>query len=342
VQSIDEIAGMIRMLLPNVRVQVGHGQMKPADLERVMSGFIEKKFDVLVSTNIVESGLDIANANTIIINQANHFGLADLHQLRGRVGRSDQKAFCYLLVHSIHSLTREAKQRLHAVEEFSDLGSGFNIAMRDLVIRGAGNLLGAEQSGFIVDVGYETYHKFLDEAVQELRSAEFSDLFTDAPPPAPSDTVIDVEEDAYIPDHYLANNVERLNLYRRLSEASDREAIEEIRVEMADRFGALPAEVNNLLTATGIRNLAQPLRLTKVVFKNQRLFLEFPQTQADPYFFDTIFQPLLERLNQLENRYVLKDSKKGRLRAIVQDVSKLADGYGIMEKLGAEAVVSPV
>ena len=332
VKSIEEIAGMIRMLIPNVRVQVGHGQMKPSELERIIGGFISKKFDVLVSTNIVESGIDIANANTIIINRADHFGLADLHQLRGRVGRSDQKAFCYLLVPSIHSLTREARQRLQAVEEFSDLGSGFNIAMRDLDIRGAGNLLGAEQSGFIADVGYETYHRILDEAVQELRSEEFADLFADTPPPA-NDTVIDVEEDAYIPENYLANNVERLNLYRRLSEAYDAPALDEIQTELVDRFGAIPQEVHNLIQATKIRNLAQPLRLTKVVFKNQRLFLSLPSQKTDSFFYENIFHSLLEKLNGLDRRYVLKESKKGDLRAIVQEVPDLEQGCHVMELL---------
>lgn len=330
VQSIEEMSGMIRMLIPNIRVQVGHGQMKPAELERVMSDFIQHKFDVLVSTNIVESGVDISNANTMIINRANHFGLADLHQLRGRVGRSDQKAFCYLLVPSIHTLTREAKQRLQAVEEFSELGSGFNIAMRDLDIRGAGNLLGAEQSGFIADVGYETYHRILDEAVQELRSEEFKNLFKDAPPPPTSDTIIDVEEDAYIPESYLSNSVERLNLYRRLSEAPDTSTLDEMRTEMEDRFGPLPAEVDHLIMATHMRNISQQLRLTKLVFKNQRLFLVFPDQKADQYFYEIIFQPLLKRLNDLPNRYVLKESNSGKLRAIVQNVESLSDAYNIM------------
>ena len=339
VQSIDEIAGTIRMLIPNLRVQVGHGQMKASELERVIGAFIDKKYDVLVSTNIVESGIDIANANTIIINQANHFGLADLHQLRGRVGRSDQKAYCYLLVPSIHSLTREAKQRLQAVEEFSDLGSGFSIAMRDLDIRGAGNLLGAEQSGFIADIGYETYHRILDEAVQELRAEEFSDLFADTPPPPASDVLIDVEEDAYIPDSYLDNNVERLNLYRRLSETSNAEEIEEIQSELIDRFGAIPGEVENLLLATRIRNLALPLRLSKVVFKNQRLFLVLPSQETDPFFYEHLFHPLLEKLNELNQRYVLKENKKGTLRAIIQEVPDLVTGHGLMEMLSLETEV---
>lgn len=333
VKNIEEMASTLRMLVPNLRVQVGHGQMKPSDLERVVGGFLQHKYDVLVSTNIVENGIDVANANTIIINRADHFGLSDLHQLRGRVGRSDQKAFCYLLVPSIHSLTNEAKQRLQAVEEFSDLGSGFNIAMRDLDIRGAGNLLGAEQSGFIVDVGYETYHKILDEAVQELHAEEFSDLFADTPPPVPSDTVIDVEEEAYIPDTYLANNIERLNLYRRISEANDPQTLQEMDAEMRDRFGPPPAEVENLITATAVRNLAQPLRLHKVVFKNNRLFLEFPVQNTDAFFFDHLFQPLLKKLNELDRRYVLKENKKGRLRAIVQDVPDLKASVAILTAL---------
>ena len=333
VHNIEEIADTIRMLIPDLRVLIGHGQMKPSELERVMTGFIKHEFDVLVSTNIVENGVDVSNANTIIINQAGNFGLSDLHQLRGRVGRSNQKAFCYLLVPSIHSVTKEAKQRLQAVEEFSDLGSGFHIAMRDMDIRGAGNLLGAEQSGFIVDVGYETYHKILDEAVQELRSDEFSNLFADVTPPPPSDTVIDVEEDAYIPDSYLSNNVERLNVYRRLSEANDHATIEEMRTEIEDRFGTLPREVHNLLMATSLRNMALTLRLHKIAFKNKRLFLEMPLQKADPYFYEVLFQPFIKDLNDLSRRYVLKENKKGRLRAIIQQVENLEACIEIMQHI---------
>ena len=187
VQTIDEMAAVIRSLVPDVRIRTAHGQMAPKELEAAMLGFMDREYDVLVCTNIVESGLDVSNANTIIIDHAERHGLADLHQLRGRVGRNDQRAFCYLLVPSVHSLTKEARQRLQAVEEFSDLGAGFNLSMRDLDIRGAGNMLGAEQSGFIEDVGFETYHKILDEAVQELRADEFAEVFADqdvAPLPA--------------------------------------------------------------------------------------------------------------------------------------------------------------
>jgi transcription-repair coupling factor (superfamily II helicase) len=334
VQSIDEMATTIRMLVPDIRIRVAHGQMKGPDLEDVMHAFMDRKFDVLVSTNIIESGLDIPNANTIVINNADRFGLAELHQLRGRVGRSDRKAFCYLLVRSVHTLTREARQRLQAVEEFSDLGSGFNIAMRDLDIRGAGNMLGAEQTGFIDEVGFDTYHRILDEAVQELREEEFADLFDTPSVPKAQETVVDVEEDALIPEHYLANNVERLNLYRRISEAAEAETLEEIRAEMFDRFGPIPEEVDHLIRAAEMRLIGQRLRLPKVTYKNRRLFLEFPKQEADPYFYEALFQPLLARLAELSRRYVLKESSTTKkLRAIVQEVDDLAAAFDVLTGL---------
>ena len=326
VQSIEEVAARIRALIPAIRVRVAHGQMPPADLEGILIDFIDKKFDVLVCTNIVESGVDVSNANTIIIDHAERFGLSDLHQLRGRVGRNDQKAFCYLLVPSVHTLTREARQRLKAVEEFSDLGSGFNIAMRDLDIRGAGSLLGAEQSGFIEDVGYETYHKILDEAVQELRAEEFADVFEGegAIPPGP-DTVVDLDADALLPTDYVSNNVERLNLYRRLAEmdAADTEALDGFGQELEDRFGPLPKEVQSLLASVRLKGTLLPLRLVRVLHKNERLWLDFPKQEEDAYFFEHIMPGLLERLANLKQRYVLKETNSGRLRVIVQNVPTL-------------------
>ena len=334
VKTIHEVAEMVRAIVPGIRVRVGHGQMSSRKLENVMKGFIDKDYDVLVSTSIIENGLDISNANTMIINRADYFGLSQLHQLRGRVGRSQRKAFCYLLVPSIHSLTDEARQRLQAVEEFSDLGSGFSLAMRDLDIRGAGSLLGAEQSGFIADVGYETYHKILDEAVKELRQDEFADVFDgEAVPPGP-ETSVDVEEDAYIPDEYIGNNVERLNLYRRISDAPDAETLVDLREEMQDRFGAYPEPVEHLLTAATLRLHGERLRLPKVLYKNQRLFLYLPSEDADPYFYEHVFQPLLELLSDLDQRYVLKDQKKKNLlRGIIQDIPTLDDGIEVMEQL---------
>jgi transcription-repair coupling factor (superfamily II helicase) len=330
VQSIEEMASNIRMLIPEIRTRVAHGQMKPAELEDVMFEFMERKFDVLVSTNIIESGLDISNANTIIINHAERFGLSELHQLRGRVGRSDRKAFCYLLVPSIHALTREAKQRLQAVEEFSDLGSGFNIAMRDLDIRGAGNMLGAEQTGFIEEVGFETYHQILDEAVQELRQDEFADLFKEKAVPRAAETVVDVEENALIPESYLANNVERLNIYRRIAEVNTTDELEEIRTEMVDRFGPPPAEVGNLFVAAEMKILGHLLRLPKVTYKNQRLFLEMPAEKDDPFFYAERFQNLLASLSRLSNRYVLKESTSKKLRAIIQTVEDLQSAREVL------------
>ncbi len=333
VRSIYEMSDMLRSIVPDVRIVVGHGQMKGSDLERVMSQFVNKKADVLVATSIIENGLDIPNANTIIIDKANHFGLAELHQLRGRVGRSDKKAFCYLLVPSIHGLTREAKQRLQAVEEFSELGSGFQIAMRDMDIRGAGNLLGAEQSGLIEDVGFETYHRILDEAVAELRHDEFGELFDNVRPPRVGETTVDVAVDALIPESYLANRVERLNLYRRIAEATTEETLSEIREEMIDRFGPLHPSIVGLLQSAALKLLADSLRLKRVTFKNDRLFLVLPDSKQDPYFYEEVFQPLLKRLEELERRVALKENKSNKLRAIVQDVQDLDAALDVMRVL---------
>ena len=334
--NIDEMADSLRLIAPDVRMRTAHGQMKSSELERVMADFVAGRFDVLVSTSIIENGLDIPNANTIIINRADRFGLAELHQLRGRVGRSDRKAFCYLLVSSIHGLTREARRRLQAVEEFSELGSGFNLAMRDMDIRGAGNLLGGEQSGFIEDVGFETYHKILEEAVLELREEEFPDVLDHETAPAVPETTVDIEEDAFIPEHYVSNNVERLNIYRRISEAADTPALAIIRDEMQDRFGALPAEVNHLFTAAEMKFLSQTLRLPRVLFKNERLFLYMPSQESDPYFHEQLFYDFLERLSGLDRRYVLKETKSQTLRAIVQEVPKLSDAQKILHRLQPE------
>ncbi|MEQ9105107.1 MAG: transcription-repair coupling factor [Rhodothermales bacterium] len=335
VQSIQELADTLRMIVPDVRIRTAHGQMKGADLERVMMDFVEGRFDVLVSTSIIENGLDISNANTIIINRADHFGLAELHQLRGRVGRSDRKAFCYLLVPTIQGLTREARQRLQAVEEFTELGSGVHLAMRDLDIRGAGNLLGAEQSGFVEDVGFETYHRILDEAVEELRTSEFAELFKDGSPPRPQETTVDIDADALIPDAYLSNRVERLNMYRRISEAANVENLAVLRDEMIDRFGPLPDEVRSLFSGVELKLEAEHLRLPRVIFKNERLFLTVPDPEQDPWFFEHLFQPFLGALSELDHRYVLKETASKKLQAIVQDVPDMDVALGIVSALRA-------
>ncbi|MEM1054677.1 MAG: transcription-repair coupling factor [Bacteroidota bacterium] len=335
VRDIEQMAGIIQGLAPDVRVRFAHGQMPSSELERIMLDFMDGRFDVLVSTTIVESGLDVSNANTILVNHAERHGLADLHQLRGRVGRNDQRAFCYLLVPSIQGLTREARARLQAVEEFSDLGSGFNISMRDLDIRGAGNMLGAEQSGFIEDVGFETYHQILDEAVQELRADEFAEVFgEDAPAPPAPDPTVDVEGDVFIPQTYVTNPVERLDLYRRIGAVETVEDADAFREELADRFGPVPPEVETLLTLSRMKPSAHAMRLPRVVWKNERLFLTVPD-DADPYFHAFVLEPFMAALAATGKRYVMKDSRSGRLRAIVQQVRTLAEAEALLATLAA-------
>lgn len=336
VQNIEEMATLVRAIAPGVRVRVGHGQMTGSELESVMHDFKDRKFDVLVSTTIVESGVDIPNANTMILNNAQRFGLGAMHQLRGRVGRSGRKAYCYLLVPSVAALTREAKQRLQAVEEYAELGSGFNIAMRDLDIRGAGNMLGAEQSGFVGELGFEAYQRILEEAVQELRHDEFGSLFEGAPPPRAAETTLDIEEDALIPHDYVANSVERLNLYRRIADASEPSELAELRDELGDRFGTVPTEVDHLILGAELRLIAQSLRLARVQFKNQRLFLETPKPEDDPFFYDHTFQAFLGQCESMKRRYVLKDSNR-KLRIIVQDVRTLDAALEVMRHLGKVA-----
>ncbi len=333
VQSIEEMATTLRQLVPGVRIKTAHGQMESDRLEKEMMDFMQRKYEVLVSTNIVESGLDISNANTIIINHAERFGLAELHQLRGRVGRSNRKAFCYLLVQNIKSITKEAKQRLQAIEQFSELGSGLNVAMRDLDIRGAGNLLGGEQSGFIADVGYETYQRILEEAIQELKSDEFGDLFghVNLPPKPLTETVVDLDVDAYLPEYYVDDRVERLNLYRALSECKELARLKEIREEWKDRFGPIPEEAENLLLVMELKVQTEPLRLPKLQFKNQRLFLTMPPKE-DVYFYQNIFKTILEKVGKLSNRYVLKDTE-GKLRIIIQQIPDLEAAVKVVQKI---------
>ncbi len=333
VDSIEDIAAMLRDLVPGVRMQVAHGRMPAAEIERVMTAFIDRKFDVLISTTIIENGLDIPNVNTMIIHHAQRFGLAELHQLRGRVGRSDRKAFCYLLVPSIHALTREARQRLRAVEQLSELGSGFQIAMRDLDIRGAGNVLGGEQSGFIADLGFATYQQILDEAVRELRADEFPSLASEAPVPPAADAAVDTDLDAALPGSYVESDLERLGLYRRLGEIATTDALADLREELRDRFGPLPTEARNLFTVVRMKLCATRLRLPRVAYRNQRLFLHL--ALDDLYFREHCLQSLLERLEATGHRYVMKESKGGVPRAIIQRVPTLKVALSLLEALSA-------
>ncbi len=344
VQNIEEIADMVRSLVPNIRVQFAHGQMTGSRLEKIILDFYDHKFDVLVSTNIVENGIDIANANTIIINHANHFGLSELHQLRGRVGRSNRKAYCYLITPPMESLTLESRRRLMALEEYSDLGSGFNIAMRDLDIRGAGDILGAEQSGFVNEVGFELYNKILNDAVRELKETEFSDLFKDVEvTPERPETTVEFDYSALLPGDYVTDSVERLNLYRRLSGTLDEKELDDWREELIDRFGPLPEAAQNLITATHIKILAGQLWLDKVTIRAGRIWLQCPDhvTDAGARFYDSGgLQHLMSRLEALRpGRFQLVQKDKS-VRFVVQDIPDPQTAMEMLRKLQPAGVTA--
>ncbi len=294
IENITEVAGLIGRLCPDVRVCVGHGQMDPVKLEDIMMRFIEGEYDVLVSTTIIESGLDIPNANTIIINNANHFGLSDLHQMRGRVGRSNKKAFCYLITPPFTMMTDDARKRMTAITEFSDLGSGMNIAMRDLDIRGAGNLLGAEQSGFITDIGYEMYHRILDEAVQELKDSDFKDLYADQPArPTVSDCQIDTDLEILLPDSYVNSIAERLLLYRELDDIADETGLLKFEEKVRDRFGPLPEAAQQLLHTMRLRWLAAGIGFERLFLKQGSLVCHFVADPQSSYYQSEAFTHVL-------------------------------------------------
>ncbi|MGM0507200.1 MAG: transcription-repair coupling factor [Bacteroidota bacterium] len=329
VKNIEQMADVIRGLIPGIRVRHGHGQMQPARLERIIHDFYNHKFDVLVSTNIVENGIDIGNANTILINNANHFGLSELHQLRGRVGRSNRKAYCYLLTPPVQTLTSDARKRLMALEEFSDLGSGFNIAMRDLDIRGAGDILGAEQSGFINEIGFEMYTKILDEAVQEIKREEYGDQFETVPPAVEApDTQVEFDLPALLPDDYVQDDVERLNLYRKLSNADKLEEIEEWKEEVRDRFGPLPDEATNLWLAAEIRLLASTLYLKKVTIRAGRIWLLCPRSDrplGEHFYGSGLFQQLLQQIQESDGDNYQLIQKKEAVRIVLQEIPGLTE-----------------
>jgi transcription-repair coupling factor (superfamily II helicase) len=284
VTDLPKMVELLRRLCPDVDVAMAHGQMESDHLEKVLVEFIDRKHDVLVCTNIIETGLDIPNANTIIINRADMFGLSDLHQLRGRVGRSNVKAFCYLFAPPMSVLTQEARKRLRTIEEFSDLGSGFQVAMRDLDIRGAGNLLGGEQSGFIADIGYETYQKILDEAIQELKETDFKDLFKDELAQKGAyvrDVTIETDVEMLIPDEYVSNSAERLSLYTQLDEIKDEAGITAFSKMLEDRFGKIPKQVNFLFDGLRLRWLCKKIGFERLILKGGKLrcyFVSDPQS----------------------------------------------------------------
>lgn len=297
VKSLADISAMVKRLCPDVEVATAHGQMDPKALETTLTDFIEHKYDVLVCTNIIETGLDISNANTMIINNAHQFGLSDLHQLRGRVGRSNKKAFCYLFAPPLSVLTPEARKRLKTLEEFSDLGSGFHIAMRDLDIRGAGNLLGAEQSGFIADIGYETYQRILEEAVHELKENEYKELFEEEQDDLKKSYVRDVEVDTdiemLIPDDYINVVQERLNLYSELDQIKNEKELLAFREGLKDRFGPIPLEVHELFNGLRLRWIAKRLGFERIILKNGNLSAFFVSNPQSSFFESALFQKIM-------------------------------------------------
>lgn len=297
VQTLKEIAGMVQRLVPDARIATGHGQMDGKQLEAIMLDFIDGQYDVLISTTIIESGLDVPNANTILINDAQNFGLADLHQMRGRVGRSNRKAFCYLIAPPVSVLTNEARKRLQAIEQFSDLGSGFNIAMKDLEIRGAGNLLGAEQTGFMMEIGFETYQKILNEAIEELKESDFKELFehekTSNFIEYVKDIQVDTDLEILIPDEYVNNVEERLALYNELASIETAEELSKFENNLIDRFGPIPSPVENLLQSIKLKWKGKELGMERIVLKNGKLTAYFVNKPNNNYFQSEKFRLIL-------------------------------------------------
>jgi len=329
IENIEEVEKMINRICKGIRTVVAHGQMEGDKLERTMLGFIRGDYDVLVSTAIIEAGLDIPNANTIIVNNAHHFGLSDLHQLRGRVGRSNKKAFCYLIAPPEDLLTPDARRRLKAIEEFAELGSGISIAMQDLDIRGAGNLLGAEQSGFIADIGYETYQRILDEAIRELKENEFKDVF-DKPAGQEavkkaytSDCQIDTDLEILLPESYINNVSERIRLYRELDNISDDNNLTVFKEHLQDRFGPVPPQTEELMKVVSLRQKAIHLGIEKIIMKNGYLIAYFIANPASDFYKSQTFGKLLNFV-QLKGRSINMKEEKGRLSMKIEHVKSIS------------------
>ena len=342
VSDIESMANSIYKLVPDSRIGIAHGQMDGDKLEKVMVKFIDGEYDVLVSTNIIESGLDIPNANTIMINQAHMFGMSDLHQMRGRVGRSNKKAFCYLLTPPASVLSADARKRLAALEEFSELGDGFKVAMRDLDIRGAGNLLGGEQSGFITDLGFDTYHKILDDAIQELKETDFKDLFKDELQEKAKilvqDCVIETDMEILIPDNYVNNISERLQLYSRLDNIKDETQLLEFSNELRDRFGPFPTSVIELINTVRLRWLGELLGFEKLTLKNETLRAYFI-TNNDSYFSSEIFGKILSYVQQHPRQFKMRDTA-GKAMLLMTQIKNVDAAIELLNRLADQPLKS--
>ncbi|MBP8791612.1 MAG: transcription-repair coupling factor [Lutibacter sp.] len=321
IENIKEVAGLLQRLIPDAKIGIGHGQLDGKKLENLMLSFIDNEFDVLVATTIIESGLDVPNANTIFINNANNFGLSDLHQMRGRVGRSNKKAFCYFITPPHHMMTDDARKRINAIELFSDLGSGINIAMKDLEIRGAGDLLGGEQSGFINDIGFDTYQKILSETIEELKENEFKDLYkdeSDKPKEYVKEIQIDTDFEILFPDDYVNVISERLSLYNKLGELKTEKDLEQFESELVDRFGELPTSVVDLLDSVRIKWLAKQFGMERVILKNKRMLCYFIADQQSNFYSTAAFTNVLKYVQQNGTSCVMKEKEtKNGLRLLL-------------------------
>lgn len=343
VKDIYETAALVKKVCPDLQIGVAHGQLQGDELEDHMLKFINKEYDVLVCTNIVESGLDIPNANTMIINNAHWFGLGDLHQLRGRVGRSNKKAYCYLITPPLYSLPDDARKRLRTIEQFADLGSGFQISMRDMDIRGAGNLLGAEQSGFIAEIGYDTYHKILNEAIRELKHTEFKALFAEQIEEKQEfvkDVQIDTDREMLIPDDYIESVNERMSLYTRLDNVENEAQLEAFRKELSDRFGELPPAVNELCNGIRLRWLAKDLGFERIIFKQAKLRCYFIENPEDVFFESRFFQSMMQAVSSRKTTAHLKQTDK-HLILIFEHVHSMEHARKLLAQLHSFVNGSP-
>lgn len=340
ISSLPHIEELIHQYVPDCRVAIGHGQMPPEQLEKIIMGFINYDYDVLLSTTIVENGVDIPNANTIIVNDAHHFGLSDLHQMRGRVGRSNQKAFCYLMAPPRSALTPEARRRLEALETFSDLGSGFNLAMQDLDIRGAGNLLGSEQSGFMEDLGYETYQKILNQAVTELKNDEFQDLYADdikegrevSGDEFVEDCAVESDLPMFFPDTYVPTSSERMLLYRELDNISDDDSLKAYRQRIVDRFGPVPREGEELMQVVLVRRFGRKLGCEKIMLRQGVMSMQFVSNQSSAFYQSKTFGRIIKYVMENPRRCNFKDSKGHRLIKI-SDVPSVAEAVKVLKSM---------
>ncbi len=343
IKNIYELEALLKREIPGLRVAVGHGQMDPKKLEGVIADFINHEQDVLIATTIIESGIDMPNVNTIIVMDAQNFGLSDLHQLRGRVGRSNRKAFCYLLAPPFYMLSTDSRRRLQAIESFAELGSGLHIAMQDLDIRGAGNLLGAEQSGFIADLGYETYQKILSEAVQELRKEEFAELYDMQQQERAQerdfvdDVLVESDLELMFPVDYIPNDAERVGIYREMDNMQTETQIMDFMQRLEDRFGRIPPQGRELIRIVRLRRLAKSLGIEKVVLKNGQMTLFLISDPDSPYYSSPVFDRLLLFVQKYPRRCRLQE--KGKKRSVViSDISTVETAVTVLEEMESDQI----